>query len=216
MSSKIVYESIHQAAAFTMSTSFLNRRQFLLLGLGAAGAGIATTLKPYTITAKSSQIITQPELSKSSESTIAAGSSFPEFQGIQQWLNSPPLTRADLAGSVVLIQFWTLGCINCQRTLPYLTSWHKKYAAQGLKIVGVHTPEFAFERQVGNIQKAIKRHGITYPVAVDNNFKTWKAYSNEYWPHLFLADRQGIIRYDHIGEGAYAETAQKIQQLLNS
>ncbi len=213
MSSKIVYKSIHQAA-FTMSTSFLSRRQFLLFGLGAAG--IATTLKPHTLTAKSSQIITQPELSKSSESTIAAGSLFPEFQGIQQWLNSPPLTRADLTGSVVLIQFWTLGCINCQRTLPYLTSWHKKYAAQGLKIIGVHAPEFAFERQVSNIQKAIKHHGIAYPVAVDNNFQTWKAYSNQYWPHLFLADRQGIIRYDHIGEGAYAETAQKIQQLLNA
>jgi thiol-disulfide isomerase/thioredoxin len=168
------------------------------------------------MTAKSSDGAPAIPSSENNIASIANGSLLPEFQGIQQWLNSAPLTRQDLKGSVALIQFWTLGCINCQRTLPYITSWHQKYAAQGLKVIGIHAPEFVFERQVNNIQRAMKKHGITYPVAVDNGFKTWKAYGNEYWPHLFLADRQGIIRYDHIGEGAYSETAQKIKQLLNS
>jgi thiol-disulfide isomerase/thioredoxin len=202
-----------------MSNSLFQRRQFLLFGLGAAGAGVAASLWPHGSTATSSRRATPlnyPSAATPNESTIAAAPLLPEFQGIQQWLNSPPLTRQDLKGSVVLLQFWTLGCINCQRTLPYMTRWHQQYAAQGLKVVGVHTPEFPFERKVSNIQAAMKRHGITYPVAVDNGFKTWQAYKNEYWPHLFLADRQGIIRYDHIGEGAYSETAQMIQQLLKS
>jgi thiol-disulfide isomerase/thioredoxin len=197
-----------------MSNSIFQRRQFLLFGLGAAGAGIAASLWPHKSVSTSSRRASP--IDNQSESTIAAAPMMPEFQGIQQWLNSPPLTRQDLKGSVVLLQFWTLGCINCQRTLPYITRWHQQYAAQGLKVVGVHTPEFPFERKVSNIQAAMKRHGITYPVAVDNGFKTWQAYKNEYWPHLFLADRQGIIRYDHIGEGAYTETAQMIQKLLKS
>ncbi len=197
-----------------MNNSFFRRRQFLLWGLGAAGVGLAASLRPRQLAAKSNQILTSTAQPR--KFIEAAAPLLPEFQGIQQWLNSAPLTRQNLKGSVVLIQFWTLGCINCQRTLPYITRWHQQYAQQGLKVIGVHTPEFSFERKVSNIQAAMKRHGITYPVAVDNNFKTWQAYRNEYWPHLFLADRQGIIRYDHIGEGAYAETAQMIQKLLQS
>jgi thiol-disulfide isomerase/thioredoxin len=196
-----------------MNNSLLQRRQFLLLGLGAAGAGVAASLWPRRLVAKSDKL---PLINSPSAPLTAAAPLLPEFQGIQQWLNSAPLTRQSLKGKVVLLQFWTLGCINCQRTLPYITRWHQQYAAQGLQVVGVHTPEFPFERKVSNIQVAMKRHGITYPVAVDNNFKTWQAYRNEYWPHLFLADRQGIIRYDHIGEGAYPETAQMIQKLLRS
>jgi thiol-disulfide isomerase/thioredoxin len=116
---------------------------------------------------------------------------------------------------VALIQFWTFSCVNCQRTLPYIVQWHQKYADQGLKVIGVHTPEFAFERQVDNIQKALRQHEITYAVPIDNEYKTWSAYDNNYWPHLYLADRQGILRYDHIGEGAYDQTEQTIQQLLS-
>ncbi|WP_287129328.1 thioredoxin family protein [Candidatus Cyanaurora vandensis] len=138
----------------------------------------------------------------------------PEFQGISTWLNSKPLTVDSLRGKVVAVQFWTLGCINCQRTLPTIVKLNRNYAAQGLVIVGVHTPEFPYERDLNNIKSALKRYEITYPVAVDNGFKTWRAYNNEYWPHLFVADRQGQIRYDHIGEGAYDETDQKIRQLL--
>jgi thiol-disulfide isomerase/thioredoxin len=139
----------------------------------------------------------------------------PEFQGISQWLNSTtPLSVARLRGNVVLIQFWTFACINCQRTLPYITKWDQQYRSQGLKIVGIHTPEFPFERDINNIKRAIKQHGINYPVPVDNEYKTWSAYNNQYWPHLFLADKKGVIRYEHIGEGAYDLTEATIRQLL--
>lgn len=185
--------------------SSLQRRKFLTyLGLGTLGWQAASfASRPST-----SPIVTP-------ESIARSPNQLPEFQGISEWLNSasPVITR-DLLGKVVLVQIWTLGCINCQRTLPYVTSWHKKYAAKGLQTIGIHTPEFAFERDSKNIRRAMTKYGITYPVGVDNNFQTWKAYKNEYWPHLFLADRQGIIRYDRIGEGAYDETEAKIRQLL--
>jgi thiol-disulfide isomerase/thioredoxin len=185
--------------------SSLQRRKFLTyLGLGTLGWQAASfASRPST-----SPIVTP-------ESIARSPNQLPEFQGISEWLNSAsPVTTRDLLGKVVLVQIWTLGCINCQRTLPYVTSWHKKYAAKGLQTIGIHTPEFAFERDSKNIRRAMSKYGITYPVGVDNNFQTWKAYKNEYWPHLFLADRQGIIRYDRIGEGAYDETEAKIRQLL--
>jgi thiol-disulfide isomerase/thioredoxin len=140
----------------------------------------------------------------------------PEFVGISQWLNTPPLKVADLKGQVVLIQFWTLGCINCQRTFPSMVAWQRQYAQRGLKIVGIHTPEFPYEREISNIRQAMQKYDITYSVAVDNQFKTWMAYQNRFWPHLFLADRQGKIQYDHIGEGAYDRTEQMIRQLLSA
>jgi thiol-disulfide isomerase/thioredoxin len=138
----------------------------------------------------------------------------PEFQGVQTWLNSPALTLADLKGKVVAIHIWTFACINCQRTLPYIVGLNQKYASQGLLVVGIHTPEFPYERDVNNIKAALKKHEITYPIAVDNSFKMWRAYNNEYWPHLFIADRTGRIRYDHIGEGAYPENERTIRKLL--
>lgn len=193
------------------------RRQLLLyLGLGVLGAGGVTALGLGTrktnpaATLLPTLATTQPQAA----ALAAPGKALPDFQGIQQWLNSDPLTIADLKGNVVLIQFWTFACINCQRTLPHITQWHRQYAAQGLKVIGIHTPEFAFERDPNNIKRALRQHQITYPVPVDNDYKTWKAYSNEYWPHLFLADRRGLMRYDHIGEGAYDTTEQTIQQLL--
>jgi thiol-disulfide isomerase/thioredoxin len=190
----------------------LPRRKFLTyLGFGTIGWQLASGAKNSP---SASQIVT-PESKIITPDLIARSQNqLPEFQGISEWMNSQPLTTKDLLGKVVLVQIWTLGCINCQRTLPYVTSWHKKYAAKGLQTIGIHTPEFPFERDSKNIRRAIAKHGITYPVGVDNDFKTWKAYKNEYWPHLFLADRQGIIRYDHIGEGAYSETEAKIRQLL--
>jgi thiol-disulfide isomerase/thioredoxin len=208
-----------------MDNFILHRRQFLYLGLGMLGTGITTgcgIVSNKTDQPSSANALPQRDSAKMADfqtPLVQAKKSsleLQEFQGIQEWLNSNPLTKADLQGSVVLLQFWTLGCINCQRTLPYVTSWHQQFAAQGLKVIGVHTPEFPFERKVSNIQAAMKRHGINYPVAVDNGFKTWQAYKNEYWPHLFLADRQGVIQYDRIGEGAYPETAQMIQKLLKS
>ena len=137
-----------------------------------------------------------------------------EFQGISQWLNSPALDVAQLKGKVVLVQFWTFACINCQRTLPYITRWHREYAKQGLQVVGIHTPEFPFERDANNVKRAVKQYQINYPVGLDNEYKTWEAYQNQHCPHLFLADRQGFLHYDHIGEGAYDKTEQTIRTLL--
>jgi thiol-disulfide isomerase/thioredoxin len=190
----------------------LHRRKFLTyLGLGTLGWQAAS----WASRPSASPIFTPDSKIISPESIARSQNQLPEFQGISEWMNSPsPVTTKDLLGKVVLVQIWTLGCINCVRTLPYVTSWHKKYAAKGLQTIGIHTPEFPFERDSKNIRRAIAKHGITYPVGVDNDFQTWKAFKNEYWPHLFLADRQGIIRYDHIGEGAYDETEKKIRQLL--
>lgn len=140
----------------------------------------------------------------------------PEFEGIHQWLNSDPLTMAELRGKVVLIDFWTYSCINCIRTLPYLTAWYEKYKDEGLVIVGVHTPEFAFEKDTDNVSTALLRHGITYPVAQDNDFGTWQAYSNRYWPAHYLIDQSGNVVYTHFGEGKYEETEKAIQTLLGS
>jgi thiol-disulfide isomerase/thioredoxin len=202
-----------------MSGNLLYRRRMLLyLGLGLAGAtGVAATgLRHHSNGDRLEQSANSKRSPVANQVAAASAGSMaiPEFQGISQWLNSNPLTVADLQGSVTLIQFWTFACINCQRTLPYVTRWHQDYAAQGLKVVGVHTPEFAFERDVNNIRAALEEHKITYAVPLDNDFKTWSAYKNQFWPHLFLADRQGVIRYDHIGEGAYDETEQTIRQLL--
>jgi thiol-disulfide isomerase/thioredoxin len=199
-----------------MSSLLQRRRVLTYLGLGLMGAGGVTLAN--RLQQESSVPEAQASAADSDRTTNLAAASanrLPEFQGISQWLNSPPLTVASLKGNVALIQFWTFACINCQRTLPSVTRWHQQYAAKGLKVVGIHTPEFAFERDANNVKQALQKHGITYPVPMDNQFKTWSAYKNEYWPHLFLADRQGIIRYDHIGEGAYDETDKMIRQLLN-
>lgn len=205
-----------------MNMNLLRRRQLLgYLGLatGTAAIGIgwkkATSLNFTNVQHPNSSTVTQSQKPSSIEIAAASnGPSLPEFQGISQWLNSAPLKVADIKGKIVLVQFWTFACINCQRTLPYVTRWHRQYAAQGLKVIGVHTPEFPFEREVNNVKQALQRHGITYAVPLDNDYQTWNAYQNNYWPHLFLADRQGIIRYDHIGEGAYDETEQMIRKLL--
>lgn len=138
----------------------------------------------------------------------------PEFQGIDTWLNSQPLTASDLRGKVVLVDFWTYTCINCLNHLPYVQEWNEKYKDKGLVVVGVHTPEFAFEKSTRNVQDAIQRLKIRYAVAQDNGYATWKAFNNQYWPAVYLIDKQGKIVYSHFGEGSYGETEKKIQALL--
>jgi len=138
----------------------------------------------------------------------------PEFRGIQQWINSKPLSLAGLKGKVVLIDFWTYSCINCLRTLPHLKAWYSTYAPKGLVIVGVHTPEFAFEHDPGNVREATQRLGVKYPVALDGNYGTWNAWSNQYWPAEYLIDRNGHVRNAHFGEGKYGETERLIRRLL--
>ncbi len=139
----------------------------------------------------------------------------PDFIGGQQWFNSEPLTVSQLKGKVVLVDFWTYTCINCIRTLPYLKNWYKKYSDKGLVIIGVHTPEFEFEKEATNVAKAIKDFSLTYPIVQDNNYAIWNAYDNHYWPAHYLIDKNGKIRDTHFGEGAYDETEKKIVELLN-
>jgi cytochrome c biogenesis protein CcdA/thiol-disulfide isomerase/thioredoxin len=141
----------------------------------------------------------------------------PDFQGITAWLNTPggkPLTMAELRGKVVLVDFWTYSCINCQRTLPHVEAWYRDYARDGFVVVGVHTPEFAFEHVVPNVRAEAAAFGVHYPVAVDDADATWNAYDNEYWPADYLIDAQGNVRHVHFGEGDYAGTEQLIRQLL--
>lgn len=139
----------------------------------------------------------------------------PELIGGTNWLNSEPLTlEDDLRGKVVLIDFWTYSCINCIRTFPYVTSWYEKYKDSDFVIVGVHSPEFEFEKNPDNVTAAMEEYGITYPVVQDNDFKIWRAYNNRYWPAHYLIDKNGKIRYTHFGEGKYQETENKIRELL--
>lgn len=148
------------------------------------------------------------------EEPLPVEGEMPSLSGAVQWLNSPPLTAQALRGKVVLLDVWTYSCINCLRTLPYVKAWAKKYRDQGLVVIGVHAPEFAFERNVDNVKKAIHDLGIDYPVAIDNNYAIWRALNNQYWPAHYFVDAQGRIRYHHYGEGDYAHSERVIQQLL--
>lgn len=140
----------------------------------------------------------------------------PDFTGIGKWFNSAPLKVGDLRGKVVLVNFWTYGCVNCVNALPHVVALNEKYKDRGLVVVGVHTPEFPFERSASNVQAALKRHGITYPVAQDNDSKTWNAWRNQYWPAQYIIDRNGKIVFQHAGEGQYEQIDRTIAQLLSA
>jgi thiol-disulfide isomerase/thioredoxin len=139
----------------------------------------------------------------------------PNFVGIDNWLNSVPLNISDLRGKVVLVDFWTYGCYNCINTLPHVTQLYDTYRDKGLVVVGVHTPEFPFEKSLGNLQTALKRHGIRYPVAQDNEYATWNAYRNQYWPAQYIIDQKGKIVFEHAGEGQYDEMERLVRKLLD-
>ena len=130
------------------------------------------------------------------------------------WINSEPQKLSDLRGHVVLIEFWTFGCYNCQNTVPFVKGWNDRYRAEGLTVIGVHSPEFDEERKVENLRGAVSSLGISYPVVTDNDYQTWKAYKVEAWPTLFLLDKQGRVRWTHVGEGNYGEAERQIQKLL--
>jgi len=138
----------------------------------------------------------------------------PSLAGATAWINSPPLTPAGLRGKVVLVDFWTLTCVNWLRTLPYVRAWSTRYKDKGLVVIGVHTPEFSVEHEIENIRRAAKAMRVDYPVAVDNDHRVWRAFDNNYWPAVYIADAQGKIRYHHFGEGAYEKTERVIQRLL--
>jgi len=139
----------------------------------------------------------------------------PKLVGIENYINTSPAELENkMEGKVVLYDIWTYSCINCIRTIPYVTAWSEKYADDGLLVIGIHSPEFEFEKDFTNVEMAVKKYGIKYPVVLDNEMETWKAFENRYWPRKYIADHEGYIRYDHIGEGSYEETEKVIQQLL--
>lgn len=142
------------------------------------------------------------------------GDPAPEFTGLENWINSPGLTMAGLKDKVVLVDFWTFGCSNCVATLPYMTAWHDEMAAKGLVIVGVHTPEFPFERDLDQLQRAVGRHGIAYPVAQDNRYATWLAYEVRYWPTSVIVGRDGLIVKYHEGDQGMEALGQDLRQML--
>ena len=138
----------------------------------------------------------------------------PSLDGATEWLNTAPLTTAGLRGHVVLVDFWTLTCINWLRTAPHVRAWSQTYRDDGLVVIGVHTPEFGFEKDIDNVREAVRQADIRYPVVLDNRYATWNAYDQRFWPAWYLIDADGFVRYKHFGEGAYAETEEKIRELL--
>ena len=138
----------------------------------------------------------------------------PEFTGLQNWVNSGPLTLAGLKGKVVLVNFWTFGCYNCQNTIPHVKELYAKYHAKGFEIVGIHAPEFDYEKDAANVKKAVADDGIAWPVAQDNGFKTWRRYRNGFWPAFYYLDKNGRVRHLHIGEGSYANQDAVVAALL--
>jgi thiol-disulfide isomerase/thioredoxin len=137
----------------------------------------------------------------------------PEISG-QSWLNSEPLRLAELKGKVVLLEFWTFGCYNCRNVEPHIKTWYQRYGDKGLVVIGVHAPEFSYERVLKNVQSYVREHAIQYPIAIDNDFNTWNRYNNRYWPAMYLIDKRGVIRYLRVGEGGYQQTEQQIRTLL--
>ena len=165
-------------------------------------------------TAEPSEPVESPTPKVFSEVAGEVGSLAPDLSGISGWINTDEFTLASLRGEVVLVDFWTYTCVNCLRTLPYLREWHEKYADLGLNIVGVHTPEFEFEKDFDNVLAAVEQHDLGWRMAQDNDFRTWRSYNNRYWPAKYLIDHEGVIRYRHFGEGRYDETEEWIRDLL--
>ena len=176
---------------------------------------IALSYAPMEVAANLGQRTQAPKPPAPPLVALPVEGTLPDLSGATTWLNSPPLSARALRGKVVLIDFWTFACVNCQRALPYVREWAKKYADQGLVVVGVHAPEFAFERKVSSVQRAARDLGLTFPIAIDNDFAIWKSFSNQYWPAHYFVDAQGRIRFHHFGEGEYERSEQVIRQLLD-
>lgn len=185
----------------------------VLAQLPAPAAGRIEGAFSQGLTAKTQEIV-MPEPGSSFRSALPVLGTLPSLTGATAWLNGPPLTDDALRGKVVLVQFWTYSCINCIRTLPFVQTWAGRYRDQGLVVIGVHAPEFAFEHDPANVGRALARFGLTYPIAIDNDFKVWRAFGNESWPGFALADAQGRIRYRTAGEGQEVLTEQAIRELL--
>ena len=207
------------AIALGLDTGFLTRisatttaalEQELLDRTGAARSGAGDRVSSAVRDADAAGATMAP----ASEAALPVEGALPPLTGAVKWLNSPPLTAEELRGKVVLVDFWTYSCINCLRAIPYVRAWAEKYRDQGLVVIGVHTPEFAFEKKIANVEKAVADLQIDYPVAIDNDYAIWRAFFNQYWPAHYFIDPKGQIRYHHFGEGEYERGEQVIRQLL--
>ena len=197
-----------------------NRRRVWVLSAALlcaiVGVGVLSIRERSANAAKSSN----PRRAKQPFTVVSASFSeddpyrAPEFTGLQNWVNSPPLTLSGLRGKVVLVNFWTFGCYNCQNTIPYLKDLYAKYRKDGFEIVGIHAPEFDFEKDAANVKRAVAKDGIAWPIAQDNGFKTWRRYKNGYWPAFYYLDKTGEVRHLHIGEGGYANQDAVVAALL--
>ncbi|KAB7897168.1 redoxin domain-containing protein [Rouxiella sp. S1S-2] len=222
---------------FTAMKRSLGAGEWIRRGIGAAmligvvaialglDTGLLTRLSNETTSGLEQKLVDKFGLSRTNNQSPSAADEngapvlsdlgpMPSLDGAVQWLNSPPLTPQALKGKVVLIDFWTYSCINCLRALPYVKAWADKYRSEGLVVIGVHAPEFAFERNVNNVIQESKKLGIDYPIAIDNNYSIWRAFNNQYWPAHYFIDAKGEIRYEHFGEGEYPQSERVIQQLL--
>ena len=198
------------AIGFGLDTGFLTRLSFA--GTVGIEQALLDALGPRPAAAGQPRAV--ENAAQPYRSNLPDHGAAPGFDGATGWLNSSPLSAEQLRGKVVLVNFWTYSCINCIRTLPYVRAWAEKYGDQGLVVVGVHTPEFAFEKKAENIRQAIARFGLVHPVAIDNDFRIWRAFRNSYWPALYFVDAQGRIRYSQFGEGGEARSERVIQDLL--
>jgi cytochrome c biogenesis protein CcdA/thiol-disulfide isomerase/thioredoxin len=178
------------------------------------GKALLASYAPSAVAANSVEPVQAPKPAARSLAPLPVEGTLPDLAGATTWLNSAPLSAQALRGKVVLVDFWTFACINCQRALPHVRAWAEKYKDQGLVVVGVHAPEFAFERKVSNVERAARDLGLTFPIAIDNDFAIWKSFSNQYWPSHYFVDAQGRIRFHHFGEGEYERSEQVIMQLL--
>lgn len=199
-------------------TLLLRKFFAVIIILGAAAAAFYDLSPRYSIMPTAPNVMIEKDIPTTKSGTLINALDVPyaapPITTRDLWINSGPLTLSDLRGKVVLIDFWTYSCINCVRTLPYLKSWYSQYARYGLVIIGVHTPEFAFERDFNNVKAAVEKDGIQYPVVLDNDYIIWRNYNNQYWPAHYLIDKNGKVVYQHFGEGEYAQTEHNIRVLL--
>jgi cytochrome c biogenesis protein CcdA/thiol-disulfide isomerase/thioredoxin len=202
---------IDRVAPATASAGAMSMQGTMSGANGMSGAMTGSMSGAMTGTTNANAVMSGAD---TSSATLPVEGELPSLSGAEAWLNSPPLTAQALRGKVVLIDFWTYSCINCLRALPYVKSWYERYRDQGLVVIGVHSPEFAFEKDIGNVTRAVHDLGITYPVALDNNYAIWQAFNNQYWPAHYFIDAEGRIRAHHFGEGEYAQSEEIIRQLL--
>jgi cytochrome c biogenesis protein CcdA/thiol-disulfide isomerase/thioredoxin len=197
------------AVAFGLDRGVLTR-----LSLSSTSGLEQRLLDRFHPASQQKRVVLNQTINISDSTSDGVPSALPDLSGATAWINSAPLTPDSLRGKVVLVDFWTYSCINCLRTLPYIKAWNEKYKNSGLVILGVHTPEFPFEKDESNVRKAVHDLGITYPVAMDNDYRIWRSFNNQYWPADYLVDATGRIRFHHFGEGGYEESEQQIRTLL--